>query len=241
MPRIFMNSTHPKFIFITNYKVMSSSIMRIMTDYFPHARRISPSAQIFHMNDYITLAICRNPFDRIFSVYHDKCLIDPGKKFKKEREFFLQDPQEKILYHYYKIKDLNKQIAPPGMITDSIHPLYPVLKENLFDLTQIDIHDFILIVDSMFSGVDMDHHFIPQTTFLTENNVIMVDHCFKLENIGNDWSEICRILEMDLPLLNRNNTEQNLLNTRYSKEHLNAAECQVILERYKMDFNLLNY
>ena len=187
MPRIFIQSIQPEFIFFTNYKVMSSSIMKIMADYFPLAKRVTEDPLLFHLKKYKKLAICRNPVDRIFSLYKDKCHNDPVVKLNHKRDFFIQDSQVKILHYFYKILKINKQIVPPATVMESNHPLYPVLSENLNDLQNISLHDFILIIDEMFTENNLDQHFIPQTTFLTENGVLMIDHLYKMENIEETW------------------------------------------------------
>ncbi len=241
MPRIFIQSIQPEFIFFTNYKVMSSSIMKIMADYFPLAKRVTEDPLLFHLKKYKKLAICRNPVDRIFSLYKDKCHNDPVVKLNHKRDFFIQDSQVKILHYFYKILKINKQIVPPATVMESNHPLYPVLSENLNDLQNISLHDFILIIDEMFTENNLDQHFIPQTTFLTENGVLMIDHLYKMENIEETWPEICLILGKELPLLKRNSSEYSGTLPHYFMEPLNKTEAKIISERYNMDFHLLKY
>jgi len=241
MPRIFLNSTHPKFVFFTNYKVMSSSILELMTEFFPQAKRVPPNPKLFHLEGHERLAICRNPVDRFFSVYYNKCFVDPVLKFKNELRFFLEDPQEKILQQYYSMKNIIRPIVPPGRILEKTDPLYPHLVENFNDLMHIDLHEIILIIDHMFQGDGIDHHFIPQTTFITENEGLMVDHLFKIEEIESHWPEICSILEADLPLIARNTSELVANLTNYSKDDLDENEKRILLNRYKMDFTLLDY
>ena len=130
---------------------------------------------------------------------------------------------------------------PPVLVMESNHPLHSVLSENLYDLQRISLHDFILIIDEMFREGNLDQHFIPQTTFLTENGVMMIDHLFKMENIEETWPEICQILGKDLPLLKRNSSTYSGIFPNYFREHLNKTEAEIITERYKMDFHLLNY
>lgn len=241
MPRIFINHQQPRFIFFTNYKVMSSSILGVMSKFFKEATLTAPSEKLFHMEGYSKLAICRDPYNRLFSVYYDKCLIDPKAKQTGRRKMFLQDPQEKILLHYYKLRKKSGKIVVPGVVfTEDDHD-YECLKANLSDLTRISIHDFILVLKEMFAGANIDHHFIPQVTFLTEKDQMKMDYLYKMEEIEIYWTEICNILGKELPLLRNNPTDFGLIDRPFGKNDLSAQEHKIVRESYRNDFEMFGY
>jgi len=241
MPRIFINHKQPRFIFFTNYKVMSSSILGVMSKFFPEAALTSPSGKLFYMEDYSKLAICRDPYSRLFSVYYDKCLIDPKAKQEGRRKMFLQDPQEKILLYYYKIKRIPRKVVIPGEVLTEADPDYKCLNANLSDLARISIHDFILSLKEMFAGKNIDHHFIPQVTFLTEKNQMKMDYIYKMEEIEIHWPEICSILGKEVPLLRNNPTDFSLINRQSGKNDLSVPEQQIVRELYRKDFEIFGY
>lgn len=98
--------------------------------------------------------------------------------------------------------------------------------------------------DYVLKNKEKDHlyvsHYLPQYLF-THNyrKVKIVNKIYKLENLNEQWNEICEILEIDKELVK---TEKNASKFEYNYEDYYDDEIKsIVYEMYKDDFEIFNY
>jgi hypothetical protein len=98
--------------------------------------------------------------------------------------------------------------------------------------------------DYVLKNKESDHlyvsHYLPQYLF-THNyrKIKIVNKIYKLENLNEEWSDICEILEIDKELVR---TEKNASKFKYNYEDYYDDELKsIVYEMYKDDFEVFNY
>lgn len=86
------------------------------------------------------------------------------------------------------------------------------------------LHDFLDILEQ---NIDKNPHFYPQSNFISNNNILLVDNIFKLEEIN----QLEKFLQRDIPLTNATN----------NKITFNSEHTKRIKNLYNTDFDLLQY
>ena len=83
-------------------------------------------------------------------------------------------------------------------------------------------------------------HYLPQFLF-THNykKIQIIDKVYKLENINEDWIDICKNLNIDKKLIK---TEKNSTKFNYNYEDYYDQELKdIVYDLYKDDFKIFNY
>tara|TARA_B110000483_G_C18206650_1_gene548109 strand:+ start:10001 stop:10660 length:660 start_codon:yes stop_codon:yes gene_type:complete len=98
--------------------------------------------------------------------------------------------------------------------------------------------------DYVLKNKEKDHlyvsHYLPQYLF-THNyrKVKIVNKIYKLENLNEEWTDICEILDIDKELVR---TEKNASKFKYNYEDYYDDELKsIVYEMYKDDFEVFNY
>lgn len=102
-----------------------------------------------------------------------------------------------------------------------------------------------LLTTDDFSGFIRSEHLAksqdakPQTRSLTDSaGNLLVDFVGKVENMRDDWDQLCKHLNIQAPLLNENKSER-----KFSKaaNYLNTDDLDFITRKYQTDFELFGY
>jgi len=98
--------------------------------------------------------------------------------------------------------------------------------------------------DYVLKNKEKDHlyvsHYLPQYLF-THNyrKVKIVNKIYKLENLNEEWTDICEILDIDKELVR---TEKNASKFKYNYEDYYDDELKnIVYMMYKDDFEVFNY
>ena len=108
--------------------------------------------------------------------------------------------------------------------------------------------DFVYELKNKFDYVlknkEKDHlyvsHYLPQYLF-THNyrKIKIVNKIYKLENLNEEWSNICEILDIDKELIR---SEKNASKFKYNyKDYYDEDLKSIVYEMYKDDFEIFNY
>jgi hypothetical protein len=241
MAKIYKNDTGVKFLFFTNYKVMNSNLAIILLKYFENIQYYTNISGVSTFLDhYLKLTVVRNPYDRLLSLYEDKCKYHPYKVKNRDTRIYLQNNQAQILRTYSELKNLNINIVEPEVEMKAHSPQYRLFLDNLSILESITFSNFVDISEYLFESPDMDAHFSPQSEIMTINNSMVVDYVFKLENIQLSWGKICKLVKADMELthgVNRTNFEGPEKYKRFYTKELQKR----VFHLYQSDFNYFEY
>ena len=98
--------------------------------------------------------------------------------------------------------------------------------------------------DYVLKNKEKDHlyvsHYLPQYLF-THNyrKIKIVNKIYKLENLNEEWSNICKILQIDKELIR---SEKNASKFEYNYQDYYDDELKsIVYEMYKDDFEIFNY
>jgi len=242
MSKIYINESGKKFMFFTNYKVMNSIAGKLLRENFPDIKVFITPEKILHFDNHLKIAIVRNPYDRLVSLYFDKCRINPEDLRKRKENLFLQVNQAQLLAAYCKKENLVMEISEPGKTVEIKDDSYRILLKNLEVLEALTFHEFIELVALLFSEPSMDAHFIPQSTIMTKNDTLLIDRYFKLEQIDETWSDICELLGKEIPLYwGRGANQTNFEGPeRYKRFYSNTLK-ETVYNLYKIDFDNFSY
>ena len=239
----------PKFIFIINYKVMYSSLYKILPKYFPEVEFYYKS-QLTGINnlDYSKFAIVRNPYDRTVSAFYEKCRKSPKISLHEEKAQ-LQYCQHQLL-HTLKVirKDTFEIVQPAIFYNSSGNPKERLLlNENFKLLTSISFEEYVKSLTLILKENDVDGHFQKQYNaffIFRQNPFYFLSSAFKnttiikLENIDQDWKKTCDSLGKKMTLIKKNKTD----NMRPSFEKLYTTETRKLVAKiYGIDFKKFNY
>lgn len=240
MSKIYRNDEHVKFLFFTNYKVMNSNLANMLKYYFPGIHIYTSNKNLPDSNEYIRLAIVRNPYDRLLSLFYDKCRAHPFKIRNRDHKIFLQKNQAQIIKAYSELTGLDVRMVEAETEINRNSDVYHQLIKNLEVLESITFPEFVMITEHLFTKDNMDAHFAPQSDVMMRDHRLLVDHFFKLENIGESWSGICKLLSTNIVLsggMNRTNFEGPEKYKRFYNEDL----CIRVSRLYHKDFANFNY
>jgi len=210
MSKIFKNDTGTKFLFFTNYKVMNSNLVNILNENFPGIKVFTSIDKINEFEDYIKLVIVRNPYDRLLSLFFDKCREHPRKVRIRDNRIWLQNNQVQILNAAAHLFNKHTAIVRSEKEIDKRSSDYDQLLKNFSVLESLEFIDFVEITAYLFSQSSMDAHFHPQSWIMIRNGSMVIDHYYKLENIQQEWKEICALIGKQIVLnegVNRTNFE----------------------------------
>ncbi len=202
---------------------MNSNLANILQKHFPGITYYTSLSQIKCKTDeYVKIIIVRNPYDRLLSLFEDKCRVHPHKVRNRDKRVYLQNNQAQVLYAYAHLKKISIEVVQPEVEIMKNTEEYKLFLNNLFLLESISFIEFIDITEYLFSLSNMDQHFSPQSQIITIDGSMVIDHFFKLESINHSWSYICELIGTDIHLthgVNRTNFEgpdkyQRFYNTR---------------------------
>jgi hypothetical protein len=240
MSKIFQNDTGIKFLFFTNYKVMNSNLVGMLNQNFPGIKVYMSIDKIREFDGYNKLAIVRNPYDRVLSLFTDKCREHPRKVRSRDNRIWLQKNQVDILKAAAVLFDKHTELVEPEKEIPKPSPLYDQLLDNFEVLESLEFTDFVEITSYLFSLPTMDAHFFPQSWIMMKDGNLVLDEYFRLETINEEWAQVCRLAGKDMVLsdgVNRTNFEGP---DKY-KKYYNEDMRQVINRLYRIDFENFNY
>lgn len=240
MSKIYKSEEPVKFLFFTNYKVMNSNLANILRYYFPNIRMFTSNANLPDYKEYIKLAIVRNPYDRLLSLFNDKCRAHPFKVRNRDHKIFLQKSQAQILSTYAELKGIPFDIVSIEKEIAINSEEYKSLLKNFEILETITFSEFVTITETLFTRDYMDAHFAPQSEIMMLENHLLIDHYFKLENISESWADMCKLISTDMILpggMNRTNFEGPYKYKRYYDDSLKTR----VFRLYQNDFENFNY
>lgn len=241
MAKIYRNDSGAKFLFFTNYKVMNSNMAIILKKYFKDIHYYTSIKGIDKLlDDYLKLTIVRNPYDRLLSLYEDKCRVHPFNVRNRETRIFLQKNQAQILSAYSELTNQNIDIVKPEVEIEKHSHQYRLFLHNLSTLELISFSSFVEISEFLFDSPDMDAHFSPQSEIMTNDRKIVVDHVFKLESLQSSWGEICKLVGVEMQLtqgVNRTNYEGPEKYKRFYNKELKER----VFRLYQSDFMHFEY
>lgn len=219
---------------------MNSNLANMLKYYFPDIHMYTSNQNLPDLNEYIRLAIVRNPYDRLLSLFYDKCRAHPFKVRNRDHKIFLQKNQAQIIKVYAEITGLH--IAEVEAETEINRTLveYHHFVKNLEVLESIAFPEFVTITEHLFTKDYMDAHFVPQSDIMMIDDRLLIDHYFKLENIKDTWNEICKLLSTNMVLsggMNRTNFEGPDKYQRFYDENLKER----VYRLYYRDFLNFNY
>lgn len=238
-----IHSSSPKFIFIINFKVMYSSLYKVLPQYFPELTfQYKGKTAKTNLAAYQKFAIVRHPFTRLVSAYKQKCRQVPSH-ILDEKFFFLERCQKQLLEALEIIRDESYDIVDVGQ---TLSPLenpknWARLEVNSRLLLSISFDEFVDCVCLILKRPDADGHFTAQYKAFElgeKKSIISQTHIFKLEEIEFGWENICRKLgkEMVLPHTNRTSQpNQGMKDLFTPQSYAKAAEA------YKKDFQCFDY
>ena len=240
MSKIYKNDSGVKFLFFTNYKVMNSNLVNILKEAFPDIKIYISIDMLKEFDEYIKLAIVRNPYDRLLSLFLDKCREHPRKVRKQSRRIWLQDNQAQVLSAAAELYNKKTVIVDPDKEIDISTTTYNRFLDNLAVLESLEFIEFVEITSYLFSLPSMDAHFFPQSRIMTKDGSLVIDKYFKLENISESWDKICSIIGRQIVLaegVNRTNFEGPDKYKRFYNDGLREK----VYELYKEDFENFGY
>ncbi len=241
MAKIYMNDSGTKFLFFTNYKVMNSNLAIILKKYFKDIRYYTNISNVNKALDhYLKLTIVRNPYDRLLSLYEDKCRAHPFKVKNREARVYLQNSQAQILKAYSELTNLNIDIIEPGVELMKDSPQYKLFLKNLSVLESISFSSFVNISEHLFKSSDIDAHFSPQSDIMTINTNLVVDYIFRLETLQENWGKICNLVGVEMQLthgVNRTNFEGPAKYKRFYNKEMKDR----VFRLYQSDFLHFEY
>ncbi len=240
MAKIFKNDAGRKFLFFTNYKVMYCNLGKILRRQFPGLKVLFSLGNVRDLDAYAKLAVVRNPYDRLVSLFFDKCREHPKRVRNRQDRVFLQTSQAQILKTGAAMTGAKTDVVEPGKEISLNSPEHEVFLANLAALESLGFPDFLRIVKALFTSPSMDAHFVPQSKIMTRENALVVDKVFKLETIKEAWGEICRFLDIQVELtegMNRTNFEGP---DKYKSFYTEEMKKEAYL-LYKTDFDHFGY
>ena len=101
-----------------------------------------------------------------------------------------------------------------------------------------DLNDFI--INGLDKSIDIQKgtHFIPQSDFIMINDKVVVNAIGKLENIEQDYKNICNVLGIENELLIENKMQKSDFDYMQT---FNDESKRVIQKLYKKDFEIFDY
>jgi len=240
MSKIFKNDTGTRFLFFTNYKVMNSNLVNILNQNFPGIKVFMSIDKIHEFEGYNKLAIVRNPYDRLLSLFFDKCREHPRKVRNRDYRIWLQKNQVDILKAASVLFDKHTDLVEPEKEIPKPSTLYDQLLENFSVLESLEFADFVEITAYLFSLPSMDAHFYPQSRIMMKDGKLMLDVYFSLEKINEQWEQVCRLTGKELVLsegVNRTNFEGP---DKYKKFYTEDMK-RKISQLYRADFENFEY
>lgn len=240
MALIFKNDVGKRFLFFTNYKVMYSALRKMLTLNFPGILVYTNHQNIQDLDDYFKISIVRNPFDRLLSLFFDKCRFNPGDLRNKKQNIYLQVNQVQILKAFSALYDKHVNIVEPLTKHEDNTESFENILENMTVLESITFNEFVQITSYVSKLNNVDAHFIPQSKIMTRNGKLIIDKVFKIENINENWGQICDMLNKEIPLIygaNRTNFEGPDKYQRFYDMDMK----KLVFDLYQQDFENFGY
>nr|WP_297458430.1 sulfotransferase family 2 domain-containing protein [uncultured Halomonas sp.] len=145
------------------------------------------------------------------------------KKFSSYFKFsFVRNPVDRVASTFFYLK------KRPGIYIDKKHPFNEVGKYS-------DINDFVLFGLDRFIE-NKNYFFEPQVSYLSVNGEISLDFIGKLENINNDFSEVCKLLGVSKELKHLNQGKNSSYLDLFKKDSVDK-----IKKIYEIDFDVFKY
>lgn len=244
-----IHEQEPKFIFIMNFKVMYSSMTKILPVSFPeikfHGIR---TASKFNFYDFQIFSVVRNPISRAISAYFGKCQYSIKKHFNNEKAQ-LQYSQHQLLESLKRVRGIDYNIARPAIFYSykSEPKERGLLDDNYELLMDISFEEYIKCLRILFQSKDVDGHFqrqfdaflVPnQNPFYNRSKLLNNTEIIKIENLSNDWKMIGERLNKDIEIERYNRTDhiRPSIESYYSDDTYKS-----IVDLYKLDFEKFNY
>ncbi len=159
--KYYKNSKN-KYVYVKQYKAGSSSIDEYTKDHRLCGFDATPEELQTKYKDWFKFGVVRNPYDRVVSVYVDKCVENPVNRINRGDET-LQTCQRIIL------KALNKPL-------------------KLEEFSKITFEQFVEILPEIYNN---DWHFYTQSPFLVNSsNTVVVDKLARFENFDTEVKDI---------------------------------------------------
>tara|TARA_Y100000389_G_scaffold40765_1_gene35330 strand:- start:142 stop:771 length:630 start_codon:yes stop_codon:yes gene_type:complete len=158
----YYKNSRNRYVYIKQYKVGSSSIDEYTKDHRLCGFDATPEQLQTDYKDWFKFSVVRNPYDRVVSVYVDKCVQNPVDRINRG-ETKLQTCQQIILKALKKPKRLDQ-------------------------FADITFEDFIRVLPEIYFK---DWHFIPQSPFLVNTKgQLVADKIARFENYDEEVKDI---------------------------------------------------
>ncbi|MDF1695705.1 MAG: sulfotransferase family 2 domain-containing protein [Saprospiraceae bacterium] len=244
-----VNDIESKFIFIINYKVMYSSLTRILPTYFPSIKFYNKNqVKQFNFSKFTKFSIVRNPYRRTVSTYFDKCQKAPKDSLATENAQ-LQYCQEQLLKALCTLRKTTYDIVLPAQkYNRKDNPDQRILLDNnLKLLMSVSFKEYVQCLTLLLKNKKVDGHFemqykvfdIPrQNPFYNRNKIVNDTLQIKLENIEMEWGNVCDILgkNIELQKINKTDDKRKGFISFYTDETR-----EIVAKCYAKDFEKFNY
>ena len=187
----YYKNSRNRYVYIKQYKVGSSSIDEYTKDHRLCGFDATPEQLQTDYKDWFKFSVVRNPYDRVVSVYVDKCVQNPIDRINRG-ETKLQTCQKIIL----------KALGKP---------------EDPKEFASVTFEDFIKVLPSIYFK---DWHFIPQSPFLVNTKgQIVADKVARFENYDEEVKEILTKLGFEISQMpHKNKTIRKSYQEYYNDE-----------------------
>lgn len=200
MGEVFVHREVPRFVWFTNYKAMFSSVYFSLMEHFPDVERNVSLPDGDDSDEFLTLAVVRDPYNRLESLYRDKCMIDPEMRLTGRRPMLLQPSQGQILQGLNELRGRSSGVARVWEDLSDDPEEATICTGNFDALKEVTFEEFVDVARIVLRRPDPDPHFQPQHVHLMRKGVLAPKHIFRMENITKGWVRICGMLGVSMPL-----------------------------------------
>lgn len=234
---IFINSGESQFALVTSLKAMFSSFRKLFSENYDDVsliwgREIDKGNVEFDFSKIPVIVVSRNPYNRCYSLYRDKCMMPGGRKEIK----FLQYCQYDILVCLREIESLDFKIVPPSISFPEGTVEHAMLQENFKLLQGVNFSKFVGILERLHGASVVEEHFHEQVRIIRKVGIQKAE-IFKVETIKENWSKLSMILgkEVPMPLDNRSGTKVDVIQ-KFAPE-----DFRVVNRIFADDFEFFGY
>ena len=214
---------------------MYSTLSYVFHSNFPKIRQTS-NLNWALSHHYPIIALVRNPYNRTASAYYDKCIKEPRERLSGEHGG-LQYCQHDLLRARNLLHDRRDSLVKPAIRIYPEDEQRAVLEHNYATLMSLSFAEYLELLKILFRSERINPHFRPQFAAFYRGGRLVADHVFKMEEMPENWSKICKQIlgkELSLPHVNRG------LNSDYGRFY-DCNSRQIVDQLYDLDFVNFEY